>query len=295
MRDDHPLPGADHVVDGVRLHVVHHGAGNDLPLLLLHGVPTSSYLWRDVQRDLEHSHPTYAVDLVGLGGSERPADGRYDLAAQARLLLALADDLGLDRFAVAGHDVGGGVAVHLATLAPERVAALVLLDSPLHADVWPVPLVRLLAAPFLGEVQGAALRLVPGLGAGFLASQLAKGLRATELSEKSKRCYAEPLLTPDGVRGLLALIRAFDPAAVEAAFATVAAEPPPALVLWADGDAFLSPAIGRRIAGELPGASYVEIVDSGHFLPEDRPERVAEEVAGFLAEVGSVLRQELLE
>ena len=285
MRDEHPLPGTDHVVDGVRLHVVHHGSGSGLPVLLLHGVPTSSYLWRDVQRDLGHGHRTFAPDLVGLGASERPAAGRYDLGAQAALLLGLLDTLGLSRVAVVGHDVGGGVAVHLAALAPSRVAALVLVDAPLHADVWPVPVIRALAAPLLGEAQTALLRLVPDAGSRYLASQLARGLRAESLSPRALSHYTAPLLSGDGSRGLLGLIRAFDPQAVEAAFDLVRADPPPTLVLWADGDAWFSPAVGRRVAGDVPGASYVEVTDSGHFLPEDRPERVAEEIAGFLAEL----------
>ncbi|HVF06893.1 MAG TPA: alpha/beta fold hydrolase [Frankiaceae bacterium] len=285
MRDEHPLPGTDHVVDGVRLHVVHHGSGDGLPVLLLHGIPTSSYLWRDVQRDLEHRHRTYAPDLVGLGGSERPASVRYDFQTQASLLLALADDLGLDRFAVAGHDVGGGVAVHLTAMARERVAALVLVDAPLHADVWPVAQVRLLGAPLLGEAQTAAMRLVPGGTEYLLRTALARGLRASELSAKVLAHYAAPFATAAGGRGMVELIRAFDPQATEAAFALVAADAPPSLVLWAEEDAYLSPAIGRRVAGELPGASYVEIGGAGHFLPEDRPERVAEEIAAFLADV----------
>jgi pimeloyl-ACP methyl ester carboxylesterase len=285
MRDEHPLPGTDHIVDGVRLNVVHHGSGDGLPVLLLHGVPTSSYLWRDVQRDLEHAHRTFAPDLVGLGSSERPSSGRYDFASQAALLLSLLDSLGLDRVAVVGHDVGGGVAVHLASLAPSRVAALVLVDSPLHADTWPVPAIRALAAPVLGELQGGLMRLVPDAGARYLASQLSRGLRASELSARAAAQYAAPLLSADGSRGLLALIRAADPAAVEAAFDLVRADPPPTLVLWAEGDVWFSPAVGRRIAGDVPGASYVEVADAGHFLPEDRPERVAEELAGFLAEL----------
>lgn len=284
MRDEHPLPGTDHVVDDVRLHVVHHGAGPGLPLLLLHGMPTSSYLWRDVQRDLEHRHRTYAPDLVGLGCSERPAGG-YDFATQALLLLGLADDLGLDRFAVAGHDVGGGVAVHLTALARDRVAALVLVDSPVHADVWPIPAVRALATPYLGEAQTAALRMVPGAGAKYLGAQLGRGLRATELTPKVVGHYTASLLSADGSRGLLNVIRAFDPEATEAAFEVVRKDAPPALVMWADDDAWFSTAVGRRVAGDLPGASYVEVTDAGHFLPEDRPERVAEEIAAFLAEV----------
>jgi len=285
MRDDHPLPGTDHVVDGVRLHVVHHGAGDGVPVLLLHGMPTSSYLWRDVQRDLGHGHRTYAPDLVGLGCSERPAAARYGFAAQAALLLALADDLGLDRFAVAGHDVGAGVGAHLVALARERVAAFVVCDAPLYAELWPIPLVRAMGAPVLGEAQTAALRLVPGAGAKVLGTLLARGLRATALSEKVLDHYVAPLLTADGSRGMLSLIRAFDPQATEAAFAQVRSDPPPSLVLWGAEDAWFSTAVGRRVAGDLPGSSYVEVTDAGHFLPEDRPERVAEEIAGFLAEV----------
>ena len=285
MRDEHPLPGTDHVVDGVRLHVVHHGSADGLPVLLLHGMPTSSYLWRDVQRDLEHHHKTYAPDLVGLGCSERPPAGRYDFASQARLLIGLADDLGLDRFALAGHDIGAGVAMHLTALARDRVAALVVMDAPLYADLWPVPAVRALAVPYAGEVQTAALRLVPGAGAKFLGAQLARGLRATELSPKAVSHYVAPLMSADGGRGLLNVIRAFDPQATEAAFDLVRVDPPPTMVVWATEDAWFSTAVGRRTAGDLPGSSYIEVADAGHFLPEDRPERVAEEIAGFLAEV----------
>lgn len=285
MRDEHPLPGTDHVVDGVRLHVVHHGTGDGVPVLLLHGMPTSSYLWRDVQRDLEHRHRTYAPDLVGLGCSERPCAVRYDFATQARLLLGLADDLGLERFAVAGHDVGGGVAVHLTALARDRVAALVLVDAPLHADLWPIPLVRALGTPVLGEVQTAALRMVPGAAEKLLASLLERGLRATKPSPKALAHYLAPLATAEGGRGMLDLIRSFDPQATEAAFELVCADPPPSLVVWAADDVWFSTAAGRRTAGDLPGASYVEVADAGHFLPEDRPERVAEEVSGFLAEL----------
>lgn len=285
MRDDHALPGTDHVVDGVRLHVVHHGSGNGLPVLLLHGMPTSSYLWRDVQRDLGHGHRTYAPDLVGLGCSERPASARYGFGAQAALLLALADDLGLDRFAVAGHDVGGGVAAHLTALARERVAAFVVLDAPLYAELWPIPIVRAMGAPLAGEVQTAALRLVPGAGARVLGTLLHRGLRATALSGKALDHYVAPLLSGDGSRGMLSLIRAFDPEATEAAFALVRSDPPPSLVLWASDDVWFSTAVGRRVAADLPGSSYVEIADAGHFLPEDRPERVAEEIAAFLGEI----------
>jgi 2-hydroxymuconate-semialdehyde hydrolase len=284
VRDSHPLPGTDHLVDGVRLHVVDHGFGERAPVVLLHGVPTSSYLWRDVQRDLAPHHRTYAPDLVGLGESERPVAGRYDLAAQAELMLHLLDSLGVESCAVVGHGVGGGVALHLAATAPERVGALVLVDVPAHPDVWPAAVLESLRTPVLGEAQLAALRLVPTAARRYLGSLLARGLRSTTLGPRELQCYAAPLLTVDGGRGLLSVVRALDPEAVVAALSLVAAEPPRTLVLWGSEDAWHGPAYGRRLADTIPGSRFVEVADAGHLLPEDRPERVAEEIEAFLAD-----------
>jgi pimeloyl-ACP methyl ester carboxylesterase len=267
------------------MHVVHHGDGDGLPVLLLHGFPTSSYLWRDVQRDLEHRHRTLAADLLGLGSSERRADARYDLGSQAQLLRQLLDDCGVDKVAVVGHDIGGAVAVHLAALTPERVAALVLVDSPLHDDAWPVAQMQLLAAPVLGEAQLSLLRSTPGLGRRYLGLQLARGLRAGDLDPRSLGHYSSPLLARGGPGGVLRLLRAIDTKAVESAFDVMRVAPPPTLVLWAEDDVWHGPAYGRRVAGDIPGALFVSVPDAGHFLPEDRPERVAEELEGFLADL----------
>ncbi|MCA1825209.1 MAG: alpha/beta fold hydrolase [Mycobacteriales bacterium] len=290
MRDDHPLPGADHVVDGVRLHVVAYGDGPGVPILFLHGFPTSSYLWRDVQRDVGHRHRSYAVDLVGLGRSEHPTAGPYDLAGQAQLLVGLLDELAVDRVAVVGHDLGASVGVHITALARDRVAALVVMDGPVHADKWPAPVVVPLLAPVIGDLQVAALARLPALGRRYLGAQLARGLRVAPLTSRELDCYAAPLLSATGGRGLLRLLRAVDPQALEAAWRLVCADPPPALVLWAEEDVWESAAYGRRVADELTGAAWVPIADAGHFLPEDRPERVAEEIEAFLAEISTPAR-----
>ncbi|GAC1323599.1 MAG: alpha/beta hydrolase [Mycobacteriales bacterium] len=288
MRDAHPLPGADVVVDGTRLHVVTHGRPEGLPILLVHGLPTSSYLWRDVMRDLGHDHRTIAADLIGLGASERPAYHRYDLGSQALLLLALLDQLRLDRVVIVGHDLGGGVAVHLAALAPERVAGLVLVDAPVHADVWPVPPVLPMLAPGLGAAYVAGLRRAPALAGAVLARSLgATGTSPGRLEPRELAHYLAPLLSAAGGRGLLRLVRAVDMSAVEASWQLVRTAPPPVLVLWGEHDRLHSPAYGRRVVGELAGASWVPVAEAGHLLPQERPERVAEELAGFVAELTS--------
>lgn len=281
----HSLPGEDVVVDRLRLHVVRHGRseGNRPQLLLLHGLGTSSYLWRDVMRALGHGTVSIASDLVGLGRSELdPA--RVDLQSQAVAMRGLLDAWAIDRVVIAGHDIGGSVAVHLASLAPDRIAGLALLDAPVHADIWPVPAVLPLLAPVLGPAYVSALRRTPRLAARVLRQALGPGIADAELDE-----YLTPLLTPTGGAGLLAVARAIDLAGVEAAWDLVRVAPPPALVLWGAHDAVLSLAYGRRVVGDLPDqAAWVPVAEAGHLLPAERAERVAEELDAFVTDVASV-------
>ncbi|HVA61015.1 MAG TPA: alpha/beta fold hydrolase [Mycobacteriales bacterium] len=284
MHDPHPLPGSDVVVDGVRLHVTRHGRPGGPPVLLIHGLPTSAYLWHDVMRDLGHSRLTIATDLVGLGRSERPPGRYYGLGAQAVLLRGLLDQLGFDRVVVVGHDLGGAVAVHLAGLAADRIAGLVLVDSPVHADAWPTRPVLPLLAPLAGEAFAAGLRATPGLARSVLARSLGASLADSRLTSREIDSYLTPLLGPDGPRGLLRFVRAVDLEATESVWRLVAAAPPPALVLWGERDHLHPAEYGRRVAGELRGAAWVPVSGAGHLLPQERPERVAEELTGFLAE-----------
>jgi 2-hydroxymuconate-semialdehyde hydrolase len=288
MTDPHPLPGSDSIVDGLRLHVVTRGSGDGgtPPVLLLHGLATSSALWRDVARDLGHGRLVLAPDLVGLGRSERPAGpgrlgpGRLGPGGQAAALLGLLDALGHSRVVVVGHEVGGAVAVALAARAPERVAALALLGSPLHTDVLPLRW----HLPFLLPGAPAALSAAGGRVPALTRLLLAGPLDAGGLPPQGVLPHADRLRGPGAVAALSAAVRAVDPAAVESDWRLVAASPPPLLLLWGSDDRVLSAAYGRRLAAEVPDAVWVPVAGGGHLLPEQCPERVAEEVAAFVGE-----------
>jgi pimeloyl-ACP methyl ester carboxylesterase len=247
---------------------------------MLHGLPTTSYLWRDVARDLGQDHLCLMPDLIGLGSSEKPLQRRpYALDAQARVVLGTLDTLQVDRVVAVGHDLGGAVAVHLAALAPQRVAGIVLIDSPVHADVWPVPSVLPLLTPGIAQAEVGLLRHTPALARKVLARSLGSTLEPRELDS-----YLSPLLSADGGAALLRFVRAVDLAAVEAAWRVICAGPPPALVLWGEADRLHRTAYGRRVAREIGGA-WVPVSDGDHLLPQQRPERVAEEIAGFSADL----------
>ena len=183
-------------------------------------------------------------------------------------MLSLLTTLQHDSAVVVGHDIGGAVAAHMAALAPERVHALVLIGTPLHNDAWPPAAVMPL--------------LVPGLGHAIV--RIAR--RREELRSRLVSAVAGGAVTaPDGLRGLCELATAYDADAATAALDIVAASPPPTLVLWGEDDRRLAPAYGARVAAAIPGATWVPVPDTGHLLPLERPERVAEEIAGFLADV----------
>lgn len=263
-------------MDGVRLSVVTHGRGVGPPLFLLHGLPTSSYLWRDVMRDLEHDARTIAPDLVGLGSSERPEVAGYDLPAQARRLVGLLDVLDVDRVLLVGHGLGGAVAVLVAVLAPERVTGLALLGAPVHADTWPAPAVLPLTLPLLGPGAAALAIRAPAVPRAALAAVLGPHLPPRVLDH-----YVAPLLTADGARGLTRFVRSVDQSLTEAAWEALRRDAPPTLLLWGSEDRVHALSYGRRLADQLPAASWVPLHGCGHLLAEMCPERVAEELEAF--------------
>ena len=282
---------ADHVVEGIRIHVTSYGGPGDgldqaPAVLLLHGFPTSSQLWRNVAPEMcagtDDDLYVLAPDLVQLGASERTGSP-IDLATQARLMLGLLDATGIDKVIVAGHGLGGAVAVHIAALDAPRVAGLALLDTPLHADAWPVAGALPMLIPGVRAICGRALPVVPWLAERVLAKLVGTGSDAGGLRPFDR--YVEELRRPGAARGLVHFATAVDPVAIESAWHIVRASPPPTLVMWGAEDRVHNLTYGRRVAGEIPSAAWVPVAGAGHLLPEERPERVAEELVAFHAEI----------
>src|SRR4051812_38609447 len=115
---------------GVELAVLDEGGGDGLPLLLMHGFPDSSRLWRHVVPQLTAAgHRVVAPDLRGLGESDRPAAvEEYAMGRSVADMVAVLDALGIERAGVVGHDWGAVVAWALTATAPERVARLAALS-----------------------------------------------------------------------------------------------------------------------------------------------------------------------
>ncbi|PZF83643.1 alpha/beta hydrolase [Jiangella anatolica] len=133
------IPGFEYrrvaVDGGVALNVAVGGAGR--PVVLLHGFPQTHLMWRHVAADLAAEHTVIVPDLRGYGGSDKPA-ADYSKRTMAADVVALATELGHDRFALAGHDRGALVAFRTGLDHPGRVSHLAILDVLPTLDMWDV-------------------------------------------------------------------------------------------------------------------------------------------------------------
>ncbi|MCS7171960.1 MAG: alpha/beta hydrolase [Armatimonadetes bacterium] len=108
-------------------------AGDGLPVLLLHGFPLSSEIWSPLRDALVARYRMVTPDLRGFGRSDKP-EGSYTMESLAEDVLELADALGLDRFVLGGHSMGGYIAFRIAARAPGRLLGLVLVCTRAEAD-----------------------------------------------------------------------------------------------------------------------------------------------------------------
>jgi pimeloyl-ACP methyl ester carboxylesterase len=262
-----PLSG----IAGANVRFEDEGTGD--AVLLLHGFPTTRLLWKGVAPLLvEAGLRAIAPDLVGYGDSSCPPGREPDMASQAGWMVALLDQLGVDRAAVVAHDVGTAVAQLLVARAPERVAALVLIDG-VHGGEWAMDGI----APILTWAEPARLFRV-----------LLRQLRASgpvRLDDALAREVLAPYGGEEGGAKLIRAARALRPEQIVEIMPALRARPVPTRVLWGEHDSYLPlDEVGRPLA-ELFGAELV-VLPGGHFAPLDCPREVADAVVAFVSRAG---------
>jgi pimeloyl-ACP methyl ester carboxylesterase len=250
-----------------------HGNGGGEPLVLLHGVATSRLIWRRVTAALAGSRPVVAVDVPGFGQSA-PAGTGFELEEVAD---ALVTQLGLERFDLLGHSLGGALAVAVAARHPDRVRRLVLVSPAGLA-----PRAQKTAAA-LGAAAELAVHARRAFGSAFVEHAAARwAMFGTTVADPAR-------LTPDDARLLLAAsdgaqrIAAGIRQALEADLRDdLAAAPMPVGLIWGDADRVV-PYAGLEALKELrPDAAVETLHRTGH-IPQ------IEDPAAFVAALERIL------
>ena len=250
--------------------------GQGPPILLLHGIPSSSYLWRDIIDPLSSSFDVLAPDLLGYGDSDKRLDADLSIAAQARYMVAFMETIGVHQAAVVGHDIGGGVAQLMAVDELERVARLILIDSAVDNN-WPVPVIARLKEPAWDQIM-VNIDMRKGLREGLDKGMVTPGRVTDEVVDE----WTRPFQDLGGRRAYLRAARALNNRDLVGRSKHIEEIETPTLILWGANDAYLEPRWAEVLQRKFHNSTVEIIEPGGHFLPLDRPEAVVEAITRFL-------------
>ncbi|HEY9207289.1 MAG TPA: alpha/beta fold hydrolase [Candidatus Methanoperedens sp.] len=272
--DNIKIAGKSVNVHGLNIFYLESGEGN--PVVLLHGWPTSSYLWRNIIPSLAKTRRVIAPDLIGYGRSDKPLDIIYSLDNQSKIFGEFLDLLGIKKTALAVHDFGGPIGLLWAVRNPEKVERLAILNTFLHPEL-----------PFLMDLLFLVSK-IPGLGKLFatpsgVAATIKLGVsNKNALTKELIEIYQTPFESTDAQK---ALLKAFNDSKLDELNEVIQKLPSlqvPVFILYGEKDIWLAPEM-IRIKNELPHARVRAIPKCNHFLQEDRPEMVGELLAEFLS------------
>jgi haloalkane dehalogenase len=261
---------------GLRMHYLDEGAGD--PVLLLHGEPTWSFLYRKVIPQLG-GFRAVAPDYFGFGRSDKPTDaGWYSYDRHTESLIAFVEQLDLRDVTVVVQDWGGPLGFRLCVERPERIARLVVLNTGIGARAPNEEWLRFQA--FMRRV-----------GTEIVAGQLIRLTLVQPVEDDVIAGYDAPFPVPESRAGIVAfpeLVATSSDHPSAAAMLDVRERlrtfDRPALVLFSDSDAIFGRRAAEVMAGLLPNAELDPPLEgAGHFLQEDRGEAVGARIAEWLA------------
>jgi haloalkane dehalogenase len=265
-------------VDGLRL--AHLDVGEGPPILMLHGEPAWSFIWRKVIPPLVAAgYRCIAPDHAGCGRSDKPSDlAWYSMERHVALVESLLDDLELRDVSLILHDWGGPIGMTLAVARPDRIARAVVLDTALDpSDLW-MSKTWVQFREFVEQTEdlpvGWMMRatchtdpgdeVISGYDAPFLGPESKVAMRALPLT------IPRTDKTPEGVATLLDALKR---------------DSRPMRIIWGENDTILTATTAERFAASIDRRVDEWIPSAGHGLPEDQGKLLGERIAAWLAEV----------
>ncbi|GAB3166643.1 alpha/beta fold hydrolase [Telluribacter humicola] len=272
----HEVAGKYTTVDNYKIFYRDEGTGE--VVFCIHGVPTSSFLYRKVVGEIaRRGMRAVAPDLPGLGLSARPEAFEYLFSNFARVCRQLLDQLGIASFHLVVHDIGAPIGMALAAQNPERVQSITVLNSMLDIQHFTKPLpMRPFEKPVLGEAELATLNYTTwNLMMKYSGVEDTDTIRDAELG-----AYMDLLKREDGGKAFLKIMRNFEQTEEfsRLCYSAIHGAPYPIQLIWGKNDRFLDyDTYAQEFLRAAPKVTAYQ-VESKHFLQEDYPEFIAEKV-----------------
>jgi cis-3-alkyl-4-acyloxetan-2-one decarboxylase len=267
--------------DGARMHYVDEGQGP--VVLMLHGNPTWSWMYRNLIKSLSGRFRCIAPDHIGCGFSDKPQDYPYTLAQHIRNVRSLLDGLGIAHFNLVAHDWGGAIGMGLAGFTPDQVGRIALMNTAAYTSMEIPARIAVCKVPGLGAF------LIRGLNA--FAGGAAHMAVVKPLSHSVKRGFLWPYRSWRDRVANLRFVQDIPLNKRHPSYATLERvekclpflQDKPMLLCWGMRDWCFTPRFLDGFTCRFPKAE-VEVYESGgHYLLEDEGERVIARIAAFLS------------
>jgi len=246
-------------------------------VVLLHGTPFSSFVWRRVAGMLSETFEVFVWDMPGFGSSAMTSGQDVSIRNQSRVLTELLAHWGLEAPIVIAHDVGGAVALRGTLIHGVPYRRLALVD-PVALRPWGSPFFRLVR-------DNAAVfeQLPPSLHRALVTSYIAEA-SSSGLAEPVLDRLVSPWLGPEGQSAFYRQIAQADERDTAAFEADLGRLEIPVLICWGSDDAWIPWMRGQALADAIPGSRFERVEGAGHLVQEDAPDALTRLIMDFLTD-----------
>lgn len=282
-RKEYPFESRYFEVSAGRMHYVDEGSG--VPIVMVHGNPTWSFLYRDLIKRLTPNYRCIALDHLGFGLSDKPKGWSYLPEDHASNLSALIDGLELSNVTLVLQDWGGPIGLSYAVAHPDRIARIILMNS------WAWPVNRDLHYIGFSSFMGGPVGRMLIRRYNFFARVILRKAFGDErkLSKEAHMHYLRPLEAPEDRKGCMVFpkqIIASTPWLEQIWSELSTLNGKPKLFVWGMKDIAFRDKELKRWEQTFPEAQSVRLETIGHFVQEEAPSELADIVVPFLSETG---------
>lgn len=273
----HPEYSWFSTISGVRIHYQEAGDERAPVMILIHGFISATLVWNEVFLPLaESGFRVIAVDLPGYGYSDKPADGRYTIAAQAHAVLSLMDRLGIEKATIVGASYGAAVAATIALDYPESVDRLVLIGAVSNDDAKNKLLLRVASLPIIGDITTPLF-----LGSRWILRRRMEAMyRRTGLAfdERMFEARHHLLASANTHRAMIRSIRRWSANRISREAQQIRQ---PTMLVWGELDDHVPLSDGFRLRDAMPNARLIVFRKCGHLPQAEHPQKFVEVVSEF--------------
>ncbi len=272
----------DHIlINGRRIAYGIHGKGE--PIILIHGTPSSSYIWRNVVPQLQkQSYQIFTYDLLGFGDSERPYDTKIDtsVTGQVPILLDLIKFWQIEKAHIVAHDIGGAVAQRFCLFHPEYVKDLTLIDT-VSFDSWPSKRTKQQMAAGLEKLIKAPEQDHHNHFRDWLLSTV---VNKEKLEQEALETYLNFICGSVGQASFFQhQVMHYDPRHTEEISDRLhELSKMPVQIIWGEEDAWQVTDWAYKLHAAIPNSTLHILPDCGHFAMEDQPDKISKLILSFI-------------